>query len=361
MHTTELDTFRTLLHSMNPKSLLQSFVWWKLLIGSLLWIVIYALVISEVFGFSLVVSLVDSLLTNSILFFSLLAVSNTLRYYQPGSDRLMFLFSVAGGLTILVVMIERFLAAELLGFGDWSPMSTPQLYFHGSYALIGHVVTIGLSLQWNQLKTQADLQRRSKETENMAKEAELIKLRHQLQPHFLFNSLNSINALIGSRPDEARKMVHSLSDFLRGTIRQEEGELKTLAEELSYIQLYLEIEKVRFGHRLKTQLEIEEVANGCSMPPLLLQPLTENAIKYGLYGTVDDVEIELKSFIDQGDLIISISNPKDKDVSGKKGTGFGLKSVQRRLQLIYGRNDLLKIEETDSTFKVTVKIPQNHV
>ena len=119
----------------------------------------------------------------------------------------------------------------------------------------------------------------------MAKESELFKLRQQLQPHFLFNSLNSINALIGNRPDEARKMVQQLSDFLRGTIKKEETQWVTLQEEMQYLQLYLDIEKVRFGNRLSTAIEIGEDVSEMTLPALILQPIVENAIKFGLYDT----------------------------------------------------------------------------
>ena len=110
-----------------------------------------------------------------------------------------------------------------------------------------------VSVIWYNWQEQSEQEVRKQDAEKLTKEAELFKLRQQLQPHFLFNSLNSINALIGSRPQEARKMVQQLSDFLRGTIRKEEHQWVTLKEELQYLQLYLDIEKVRFGHRLFTK------------------------------------------------------------------------------------------------------------
>src|SRR5690606_9569496 len=126
------------------------------------------------------------------------------------------------------------------------------------------------------------------DSEKLAKEAELFKLRQQLHPHFLFNSLNSINSLIGSRPAEARKMVQQLSDFLRGTLRKEESQLVSLKEELQYLGLYLDIEKLRFGSRLITEIETQEGADALFIPSLLLQPIVENAIKFGLYDTLGE-------------------------------------------------------------------------
>ena len=117
----------------------------------------------------------------------------------------------------------------------------------------------------------------------------------QLQPHFLFNSLNSINALIGFKPDEARKMIHQLSDFLRGTLKKDDDQLQvTLNDELQHLNLYLEIEKVRFGHRLQTEISCDERSGSAKLPSMLLQPIVENAIKFGLYDTTGEVVVSLR-------------------------------------------------------------------
>jgi two-component system, LytTR family, sensor kinase len=185
------------------------------------------------------------------------------------------------------------------------------------------------------------------------------KLRQQLQPHFLFNSLNSINALIGIRPEEARKMVQQLSDFLRGTIKKEETQWVTLHEELQYLQLYLDIEKVRFGNRLTTVIESDESTVQMKLPALLLQPIMENAIKFGLYDTTGETVIRLYTGIDENNLIIKVLNPFDPETSSpRQGTGFGLKSVQRRLYLLFARTDLLTTETKDNIFTTIVKVPQ---
>ena len=146
---------------------------------------------------------------------------------------------------------------------------------------------------WYNWQEQQKNEERKTDAEKLAKEAELFKLRQQLQPHFLFNSLNSINALIGIRPEEARKMVQQLSDFLRGTIKKEETQWVKLKEEMQYLQLYLDIEKVRFGNRLATVIEIDEATQQMKLPALLLQPIVENAIKFGLYDTTGETVIRM--------------------------------------------------------------------
>lgn len=180
-----------------------------------------------------------------------------------------------------------------------------------------------------------------------------------MQPHFLFNSLNSINALIGSRPQEARKMVQQLSDFLRGTIKKDETQWVNLKEELEYLQLYLDIEKVRFGNRLATAIDIEEITHNLKLPALLLQPIVENAIKFGLYDTIGETVIEISAAKEENHLLIKVKNPFDPETSSpKQGTGFGLNSVQRRLYLLFARNDLVTTEAKDNIFITIVRIPQ---
>jgi two-component system, LytTR family, sensor kinase len=208
------------------------------------------------------------------------------------------------------------------------------------------------------LNRQQDEARKSA-TEKLAREAELYNLRQQLQPHFLFNSLNSINALLGSRPEQARKMIHQLSDFLRGTLRKDNQQLVSLEDELKHLELYLDIEKVRFGHRLQTAIQVQNETMNMRLPSLLLQPVVENAIKFGLYDTTGDTEIKVIATATNKHLELQVQNPYDPVTARpKQGTGFGLSSVQRRLYLLYARQDLLSTTQQDLTFITTIKIPQ---
>jgi len=194
----------------------------------------------------------------------------------------------------------------------------------------------------------------------LAREAELRALRAQVHPHFLFNSLNSISALAGSRPEQARKMIHQLSEFLRGTLRKEEHQWVTLADELQHLGLYLEIEKVRFGHRLDTQITSDVETGSLKLPPMLLQPLVENAIKFGLYDTTEDITVKITATKEKEYLSIEVQNPFDPETAApRQGTGFGLSSVQRRLYLLFARNDLLTTQTAGNVFITTVKIPQH--
>jgi LytS/YehU family sensor histidine kinase len=214
-----------------------------------------------------------------------------------------------------------------------------------------------ISVVWFNSQEQKQAEQRKTDAEKLSKEAELFKLRQQLQPHFLFNSLNSINALISIKPDEARKMVQQLSDFLRGTMKREENQFIKFSEELEYLKLYLEIEKVRFGYRLKTELDISEEATAWKIPSLLIQPLMENAIKFGLYGTTGEVKIMLRARVIDKHLVVAVMNPFDADMQMPEGTGFGLNSVKRRLYLLFARNDLVEINKEKNCFVVVIRVP----
>lgn len=209
---------------------------------------------------------------------------------------------------------------------------------------------------------KSETEKQRAEISAISREAELYKLRQQLQPHFLFNSLNSINALIGTSATEARKMLQQLGEFLRATLKKEDQQWVRLQDELRIIELYLDIEKVRFGNRLSTAINLQPATGEAGIPSMLLQPLVENAIKFGLYDTTGSTEITIHARLEDGLLLITVENPFDENTAtAGNGTGFGLSSVQRRLFLLFGRNDLLKTESKENTFMVTVKIPQQAV
>ncbi len=225
-------------------------------------------------------------------------------------------------------------------------------------AIIVYLLTIFGWVQ-NLLSMAINTETREKQTESLAKEAELANLRQQLQPHFLFNSLNSIHALIGSQPNEAREMILKLSDFLRGTLKKDEGVLVGLQDEIVQLELYLAIEKHRFGQRLQVEIDVSLDAEQLKIPPLLLQPLVENAVKFGLYDTLGETIIRLKAYQEGHYLKIIVSNPFDPEtVNPKRGTGFGLQSIQRRLYLLFSRTDLVQISTQGSQFTTLLTIPQ---
>ena len=310
------------------------------------------------FGYSMDTALIDAASGTLGLMLAVLLLINTLRYYMPRRERFIHLAFWCIFLTVIVILLNRWAVASLLNedykrFFDHSVVVRISLYF----LAIG--VAALMTVIWHTQKDQEEEDARKRDLEKLAKDAELFKLRQQLQPHFLFNSLNSINALIGLRPDEARKMVQQLSDFLRGTLKKEEHQWVSLKEELQYLQLYLDIEKVRFGNRLSTVIDKDDTPDDAKLPALLLQPIVENAIKFGLYDTTGETKISIMVKKENDKLIVEVNNPFDPETATpQQGTGFGLKSVQRRLYLLFARNDLLKTTAKENIFTTTVIIPQ---
>nr|WP_320119324.1 histidine kinase [uncultured Marinifilum sp.] len=200
---------------------------------------------------------------------------------------------------------------------------------------------------------------RESELKNLIKEAELTALKSQINPHFLFNSLNSVSSLTLSKPEQSREMVVKLSSFLRYSLGQDLKELNSLANEIRNIRLYLDIEKVRFGDRLVLNFNMSSCCENAKIPNLILQPLYENAIKYGVHESLEPVTISTVCSIENDNLRIEIRNNFDPESVPSNGNGIGLQNIKDRLRLIYGRNDLIKIKKTKNQFVVNLEFPQN--
>lgn len=286
-------------------------------------------------------------------------ISLTLQHYLPERNRYNYLVSLSAVLAIIWLGISRWALLLFLEEGaEYASFFSQSLLIRGAAGFLIISCMALVSVLWYTLQDRQETERRRAEADRLAKEAELNNLRQQLQPHFLFNSLNSINALVGLQPQKARTMIQQLSDFLRGTLKKEDKEWVALEEELHHLQLYLEIEKVRFGHRLSTVVQND--AADTKLPVMLLQPVVENAIKFGLYDTTEAITISISATKTEGYLLLEVQNPFDPETSvPKKGTGFGLSSVQRRLYLLFARADLLQTRTTDNTFITTIKIPQS--
>ncbi|HIP31350.1 MAG TPA: GHKL domain-containing protein [Crocinitomicaceae bacterium] len=200
------------------------------------------------------------------------------------------------------------------------------------------------------------------EKEREAGKIQLNSLQQQFKPHFLFNSLNSINALTLQNSEEARRMIHLLSDFMRGAVKEDQSELVSLSQEINHIQLYTDIEKVRFGERLTVNFSIPKKCESLQVPSLILQPIIENAIKYGLYGHTENVNIDILAEHQKNYLIISISNPHDATTQlSSKGTGYGLSSIRKKMLILFNQYNLLLTNEKNGIFTTTLKIPQNEI
>jgi len=195
-----------------------------------------------------------------------------------------------------------------------------------------------------------------------AQQAQLAALRYQLNPHFLFNALNSISALIVTkRNDDAEQMTEKLSSFLRSSLNAEPSELIPLDEELALTEEYLAIESVRFGDRLGVNVHCSDDACHALVPSFLVQPLVENAVKHGVARSVERVEIGIDAEMTDGALRITVTNSiwmgTALNLPDASGTGTGIENVRHRLQAVFGKRATLTAGPVDDRYVATISIP----
>lgn len=198
---------------------------------------------------------------------------------------------------------------------------------------------------------------RESQLNTLVKEAELRSLKYQINPHFIFNSLNSISSLTISDPKRAREMTIKLSDFMRGTLSINEKQTNRLKEELKNVYLYLDIEKVRFEDKFEFINSIKEGCGDIEVPNMILQPLFENAIKHGVYESLDKIIIQLRCEKSGNYMKIDVINNYDREAAPRKGEGIGLVNIKNRLKLFYDQDNLLNTTDNGQYFQVTIYIP----
>jgi len=190
-----------------------------------------------------------------------------------------------------------------------------------------------------------------------AREAELKMLKAQINPHFLFNSLNSISSLTLSDAGRAHEMIISLSDYFRYAISKTDNQITTLKAELENCKRYLEIEQIRFGSKLNIHFKTDNKSMECKLPTMILQPLYENAVKHGVYESLGEVSIDTVVSLKADHIEIMIQNDTEEMPKKKPGEELGLKNVKERLRLLYNSDDLINIKQIPGKFIVNLKIP----
>lgn len=335
---------------------------WTFAVTAYAFLVLYGALLIKWFHLGTTIAWTDSTVRILLLSLAVILVSHSLSYYRPTKGKYLFVLSYTTAQTgiwlLACTQLLRFIFPAEQSYLLWLKEALPVHFITGWLIITAMALE---SILWHDMEDQRDALQRREATERMSREAELYKLRQQLQPHFLFNSLNSINALITIRPQEAREMVLKLSEFLRGTLKREDQQWILLPEELQYLQWYLDIEKVRFGHRLSTEVTADDAAQQMMIPPMLLQPVVENAIKYGLYDTTEAITITINAWAQDNMLHVQVQNPYDAVLQQpQRGTGFGLNSIRRRLYLLFARQDLLVTNAGDHIFTTLIKVPQLH-
>ncbi len=193
--------------------------------------------------------------------------------------------------------------------------------------------------------------------EVMAREAELKALRAQIDPHFLFNSLNSISALTTTSAEGARRMCLRLAEFFRSSVRLGAEDWISLDEEIEMVRQYLDIEKVRCGDRLTAEFRIVEGCGSCRIPPLILQPLVENAVRHGIQSMVEGGWVRVSAVCGDGRLTLAVENPFDPEAVRDAGAGVGLDNIRRRLRALFGAEGETGVSKSVNRFQVEIRIP----
>jgi two-component system, LytTR family, sensor histidine kinase AlgZ len=207
------------------------------------------------------------------------------------------------------------------------------------------------------IEASRDAEARVLQASMLAREAELRALKAQVNPHFVFNSLNSISALTGSDPPKAREMCILLGDFLRRTLGLGERSAIPLREEISLIHAFIAVEKIRFGSRLRMEENIDPQALAMNVPPLLLQPLVENAVAHGIANLVEGGCIRLDVALRAGEISIVVENTFDPDAPPRRRNGVGLANVRQRLEARYGNRSKFGADARGDNFRVALEFP----
>lgn len=265
--------------------------------------------------------------------------------------------AIASGLLWVVL---GSLWVRLLALG---PFPAAPARFTAATALFFSVGTLGYLLAIARCHLRAAeerlraAERQALEAELLAREAELRALKAQLDPHFLFNSLNSVSALIGSDPKAARRMCLLLAGFFRKSLGLGRQREIPLAEELYLAETYLAIEQVRFGERLQVAMAIAEETLTLAVPPLLLQPLVENAVHHGVAQLIEGGEVRVSARRDGAELELTVENPCDPERPASRGTGVGLANVRARLGALFGEEGRLTVDARPERYRVSLRLP----
>lgn len=261
---------------------------------------------------------------------------------RPHFDRQILLLVLISGLQFLTSQLSRLQPRRFF------ELNSADMWVELSICLCAPVV-VGIPLKiWNQIR----IERKLEEQTRLLLEAKLDALQRQINPHFLFNTLNSITSLVRSKPELAREMIVKLANILRILLKDREA-FVPFAEELAFTDDYLSIEVVRFGEKLRVVKEIAEETLGVVVPSMLLQPLLENSIKHGLEPRIEGGTVTLRSrFTPDGRLLVEVEDDgvgiaPGQPVPGRldrPGNGIGMKNVRERMKVLYGDSAEVEIE-----------------
>jgi two-component system, LytTR family, sensor histidine kinase AlgZ len=264
---------------------------------------------------------------------------------------------LASGIWILVAKFLAYALSRTDSFPQINIEMSRQIPLLFGAGALFYLLSVDLYYVLMAVDASREAEARALQAGILAREAELKALKAQVNPHFLFNSLNSISALTSSDPAKAREMCILLGDFLRRTLGLGEKSAIPLEEELSLVHSFLAVEKVRFGARINMDENIDKDAMTVAVPPLLLQPLVENAIVHGIANLVEGGRVYLGVKATNGVLSVLVENTFDPDAPPKRKSGVGLANVRQRLAARYGNQASFDVKANGDLFRVAITIP----
>jgi LytS/YehU family sensor histidine kinase len=239
----------------------------------------------------------------------------------------------------------------------WYPLFEQSLTINLAIVVLQFEIVVLIHYLFFAMEKTRDLEKAALQQKLLISQAELQTLKATVHPHFLFNSLNTLSNIALSAPEQAHRFCLLIAEFLRYSVAYSKKSSATLSEELEHIQNYLGIERERFGDRLQTEFNIEEDARELVVPPLILFPVVENAIKHGIDSCIEGGLVSIVTRQNAGMLIIEVTNPVDELGRKLRGTGHGLASVQQRLKNSYGETALLKTTRQAGQFTAQIYLP----
>jgi two-component system LytT family sensor kinase len=333
-------------------------LFWSLQIGG--WI-FYAIIV--VFGASLASENFSANLAIPIIMeaFFLLLITQFFRYYSKQQQWLKLNVNKLLPKVILSIILMAFTVYYVrVLVSYWLGLYTPDLLSWNNVLgnAIGNIIVL---LIWSSIYFAYHYFERYNQSlkyEVAMNEMKLNQLKSQLNPHFIFNALNSIRALVDEEPSKSKKAINHLSNMLRSSLAADKKKLTSLGDEIKTVKDYLALESIRFEERLDTQFDINENSESFLVPPLMIQTLVENGIKHGISKLKKGGRIALSSIVDEKGLKIEIRNTGQLNLNGSKRLGYGIKNTQQRLDLIYDERATFEIINADEhTVLVTVRIP----
>ena len=273
--------------------------------------------------------------------------------------RLAATWLVAGVVSLIAWLVAAyawslFLLPEGKTYPPEAMGALPLLIFAGAIGILIAVLGHYLAGAFQRSRTA---ERMALELQVMAREAELRSLRAQLDPHFLFNSLNSVAALIGNDTAAARQMCFLMAQFFRKSLSLGREESIPLSEEISLVETFLAIERVRFGERLRTKFDVADDVRNVAVPPLMLQPLVENAVHHGVAHLLEGGEVCVTARRRGGFLEVVVENPCDPDRPASRSTGVGLVNVRSRVETLCGNRASVDVDAGETNFRVSILLP----